>query len=711
MDIGSRSAAWATRVRGRHNLQGRRPWPAVRWLLGRTGLVISLRGQPVTRRLAVVALLPTLVAASFGLLRVRDAREAEQPLVEAQRYAMISQAAVGATEALEDERDAAAPAVGSEGDRPDLSGAYAESDRGLAAVLTAVAEVRDPSLAFARDELRSRIATLEELRLAAFSDSLSAFTTVNRYGRLILDVIDLGRRADSRAALLAGDPSVAGRILGVYDLQDAAGLNSQRRALGAALLSRGTEARGERAALGGYGILVKLQTESFRSVAGPDTVALFQAAGVEAAAADVEVFAQRITAASDDGATVDMPLRQWTEVTTLYLAKVRQVLRGAVDRAIADITALRAARAAGTRTDLAVVLAALLGALLLAGLVGSGLTVELHRLRDRVRDVGEHRLPRLVEALAQTPMKRRSPARFLRALPVLPPGPAASAPDEIGQVALAFENVHWQAVGLAMAQAEQRATAAGIARTLTRRSQELIGRQLTLITELEERELNPDKLTRLFGLDHLAARIRRHGDSLLVLTGVRAAWRWPRSATLTEVVQAAAAATEQYRRVAISPLPETGVRAAVIVDLLQILAELIDNATRFSPPDTPVRITAGPLTDGGMRVEVRDQGYGLGERAAAELNARLSRPRPDGIADEQTLGLHVAGTLAARTGIAVHLLPIERGCVAAVVVPPRLLCPAEPPPDPAVADSPAELPAHDPGGVSQSTSAMTRETP
>jgi signal transduction histidine kinase len=634
-------------------------------------LAVSLRGLPVARRLAVVALLPTLVAASFGVLRIRDARQAEQPLLEAERYAVISQTAVSATEALEDERDAAAPAVASERDRPDMSDAYAESDRRVAAVLRAVAQVRDRSLAFTRDELLTRLANLDELRLTAFTDSLSAIATVTRYAELILDIIEVGRRADSRAAQLAGDTSVAGRTLGVYDLQVAAGVNSQRRAVGTALLARGTGARGERALLGSYGLLVDVQTASFRSVAGPDTVALFQAAGVEAAAADVEVFAQRITAASDDGATVDLSLRQWTEVTTRYLAGVRQVLHAAVDQALADIAALRTTRAAGTRTDLAVVIAVLLGAVLLAGLVGGGLTVELHRMRDRMRDVGEQRLPELVATLAETPGKGGS-----RPMPpVLPPGPARTGPDEIGQVAMAFENVHRQAVRLATALAEQRATTAGIARTLTRRSQELIGRQLILITELEERELDPDKLNRLFVLDHLATRIRRHGDSLLVLTGVRAAWRWPRPATLTEVVQAAAAATEQYRRVEISPLPETGVRARVIVDLLQILAELIDNATRFSPPDTSVRITAGALADRAMRVEIRDEGYGMGERTAAELNTRLSHPRPDRIGDESTLGLHVAGTLAARSGIAVHLLPIERGCVASVVVPRQLLMP------------------------------------
>jgi signal transduction histidine kinase len=666
VDIKSRSAAWIARMRGEHSLQASRPWPVVRGVLDRPVRALSLREQPVARRLAAVALVPTLVAASFGLLRVRDAREAEHPLAEAQRYAMISQAAVDAVEALEDERDAAAPGVAGENDRRAVSDAYASSDRLLTTVLTAVTHVRDAALSFARDDLRTRLASLDELRRTAFSDSLPALATVNRYGDLIVHIIELGRRADSQAVLLAGDPAVAGRTLGVYDLLLAAGLNSQRRAVGTAVLARGAAESGEQTLLGGFGLLVNVQTASFRSVAGPGTAALFEAAGVASAAADVEVFAQHLAAASDDETTADLSARQWTDVTTRYLTKARQVVHGAVDGAVEDITLLRADRTDTTRTDLAVVIAVLLGAALFAGLVGGGLTVELHRMRERVRDVGERRLPLLVATLTQTPEEGKLPSRA---------GPARTGPDEIGEVVLAFEDVYRQAVRLAATLAKQRATTAGIARTLTRRSQELVGRQLALITELEAREPDPVKLKRLFGLDHLATRIRRHGDSLLVLTGGPAAWRWPRPAALVEVVQAAAATTEQYRRVEIDPLPETGVRAAAIVDLLQILAELIDNATRFSSPDTPVRVTAAPLAGQWMRIEVRDHGYGLGERAAAQLNDRLNHARPGWIGDEPELGLRVVGILAARSGIAVHLQPIDRGCVASVVVPPRLLVP------------------------------------
>jgi K+-sensing histidine kinase KdpD len=120
------------------------------------------------------------------------------------------------------------------------------------------------------------------------------------------------------------------------------------------------------------------------------------------------------------------------------------------------------------------------------------------------------------------------------------------------------------------------------------------------------------------------------------------------------------------------------VTGPAVVEVMQILTELVDNATRFSAPDSPVRVTAGLLPDGWVRIEVRDLGNGLGSRSAAVLNARLSHPAAADAGDEPALGLHVVGALAARTGVAVHLVPIDRGCVATVAIPPRLLTVVEP---------------------------------
>jgi K+-sensing histidine kinase KdpD len=231
---------------------------------------------------------------------------------------------------------------------------------------------------------------------------------------------------------------------------------------------------------------------------------------------------------------------------------------------------------------------------------------------------------------------------------------------------------------MATAQAALRITVAGVAQTLARRSQNLISRQLTLITELEKQHAEPTTLERLFELDHLAVRVRRLGDTMLVLSGAGPGWRWPRPATLTDVVKAATAATEQYQRVEVAALPAVDVVAPAIVDLMLILTELIDNAARFSHPEQPVSITAGRLADGGVRIEVRDGGHGLGTRTAATLNARLARPAVAGIGDEQTLGLYVVSVLAARTGTVVTLVPVEHGCVATVVIPAKLLAAATP---------------------------------
>ncbi|GIE94335.1 nitrate- and nitrite sensing domain-containing protein [Paractinoplanes rishiriensis] len=654
--IMDRVQAAVARARPRHGGSYPRVLAALRRIAG----MLALHGRPLPARLAVVLLPVTLVATTLGLLRVADTRAEGRPLADAERYVEVSRAAVAASNALEDERDLAARAVAGGRERLDLDGAFAASDQELNRLEAAVDQVGDPSLAFARGELRSRLRGLDELRIEGFGPDLPATTTVSRYGAIVLNVIQLGRAADGLAVRHGG---IAGDTAGVFDLLVAAGLNSQRRALGTALLTRGSAERGERATLGGFTVLVDVQTETFRSVASAGTLALFQAAGVEAAASDVDLLAQRIAAGS-----TEIAARDWIDLTTLYLAKVRQVIQTVVDRGADQIAALRAAYAEDLRRDVAVVLVVLFGTVLAAGLVGYGLIADLRRLRNRMRHIAEERLPRAVAAIGAG-----SPPEH--------PDDAPAPPDEIGDLTRAFEVVQDEAIRLASAEAMLRVTMAGVSRTVTQRTEDLVARQLELITDLEQRQVEPATLERLFQLDHLSTRIRRHSDNLLVLAGAGPGWRWPRPAMLQDVVQAATAAIEQYRRVEVAQLPAVAVAAPVVVDMIQILTELIDNAAKFSPPDRPVRVTAGPLSDGGYRIEVRDAGDGLGSRRAAALNARLSRPALDDLGDEPTLGLYVVSALAARAGIGVHLIPIERGCVAAVAVPGRLLTASAAPAD------------------------------
>lgn len=636
---------------------------------------IALHGRALPVRLAVIVLPLVVVAAALGLLRVQAAVDSTRPLAGAAAHAAVSRAAVAVTEALQDERDLTAQSLAADRASIGLPGAYARTTRALAALDATLTDVTDASLRFSQDELRTRLRSLDALRTNGFTDALSPLQTIAGYSSVILVAAQLGRTADSRAVLLSGDTAVIGRSAGTYELVIAAGVASQRRALVTAVLSRGVPSGGELKALGVYDTLIDVQTGSFRAAAGPSALRLFQAANVEAAAGEVDRLVQELSQRGSGPDAVGLPVAPWTERSTLHLTKLRQVVRAATDGVAADIGALRSERTRQLWWDLTLVLATLIGALLLAAVIGHGLASDLRQLRDRMRTVAEERLPQLIDSLAEVGPVRPGHADPPAAVTGAPAASGASAPrtDEIGEVAAAFEAVHQQAVRLATAQADLRATTAALTRTLAGRTQELVGRQLALITELEQPEVDPGNLDRFFELDHLATRIRRYGDSLLVLTGGSPGWRWPHSATLQEVVQAAAAATEQYRRVEIGPAVSADVPADVVVNLMQILAELIDNATRFSDPDAGAHVVSERVTGGHLRIEVRNIGHGFGSRTAAELNARLAHPAIGGLGDEQTLGLHVVGALAARIGVAVELVPVPRGCVAVVTVPGHLL--------------------------------------
>jgi signal transduction histidine kinase len=385
----------------------------------------------------------------------------------------------------------------------------------------------------------------------------------------------------------------------------------------------------------------------------------------------------------------------WIERSTLHVTKLRQVIRAVTDGVAADLGSLRSERSQQMWRDTGLLILALIGAMLLAAAIGRGFATDLRRLRDQMRKVADH-LPRLISSVSEDPLVRGAPGgHFPTTPPERPDDPigvaaaGAASSDEIAQVGQAFEEVRHQAIRLAAAQATRRLSVAGVAQTLTGRTQDLVSRQLELITELESAETDPDNLTRLFQLDHLATRIRRHGDNLLVLSGGSPAWRWPHPATLEEIVKAATAATEQYRRVEVYPLISATVPGETVVVLVQILAELIDNATRFSDPDTTVRVRNDRLPDGDIRIEVRNTGHGVGRRTAARLNARLVGPAVEDQGDEPTLGLYVVAALAARIGVHVELMPVERGCVATLNVPADLL--SEPPPHSATADDVDDL--------------------
>ncbi|MEU4619613.1 nitrate- and nitrite sensing domain-containing protein [Actinoplanes sp. NPDC023801] len=238
-----------------------------------------------------------------------------------------------------------------------------------------------------------------------------------------------------------------------------------------------------------------------------------------------------------------------------------------------------------------------------------------------------------------------------------PPGPVPvsdRASSEMRQVADAFDRVQATAYALATEQAELRRAGAESLANLGRRNQNLLRRQLGFITKLEQEESSPTGLANLFELDHLATRMRRNAESLLVLVGAASPRQWTRPVPLTDVIRAAVSEVEEYRRVALRRLDEGMVSGSVASGLAHMLAELIENGLAFSPPDLDVEIH-GRLVDDGYLIAICDQGVGMSE---AELEVANRRLRGEGdflTAPARFLGHYVVGRLAAEMGVVVQL--------------------------------------------------------
>ncbi|ELS51397.1 hypothetical protein STVIR_7581 [Streptomyces viridochromogenes Tue57] len=307
-------------------------------------------------------------------------------------------------------------------------------------------------------------------------------------------------------------------------------------------------------------------------------------------------------------------------------------------------------------------LAAVAASLVISVRIGRGLVIELVSLRNSALEIARRKLP---EA-----MRKLRSGEEIDIQAEAPPGPPAE--DETGQVGEALSTVHRAALRAAVERAELASGISGVFVNLARRSQVLVHRQLSLLDSMERRSEDPNELSDLFRLDHLTTRMRRHAESLIILSGAAPGRAWRMPVSLTDVVRAAVSEIEDYARVEVRQLPAASVLGAAVADLTHLLAELVENAAQFSPPHTRVRITGEPVGNG-YAVEVEDRGLGMGKETLAEANRRIEQSEALDLFDSDRLGLFVVSRLASRHGIKVHLRTSPYGGTTAVVLLPTAL--------------------------------------
>ncbi|MGI5269671.1 nitrate- and nitrite sensing domain-containing protein [Nonomuraea sp. CA-218870] len=358
------------------------------------------------------------------------------------------------------------------------------------------------------------------------------------------------------------------------------------------------------------------------------------------------------------------PPDQWFDDNSKVIAAL-----GSVESSLAERVALRSQELRDSEIRNAIIVGTLIVGLLLIVLlltvaIARSMVTPLRRLRTEALEIAGFRLPDVVRQLR---VSGETTAPEIRPIDI-------AGNDEIGEVARAFDQVHRQAVRLAGEEAELRGNISAMFVNLSRRTQTLVERQISLIDGLEKGEQDGGRLADLFKLDHLATRMRRNSENLLVLAGHEPTRRRSQPAKLVDVVRAALSEVEGYERVQVKVHRATSVLGSVANDLVHLVAELVENALQFSPGNAQVTVSSSLIEGGGALLSVTDSGISMTDEELADANRRLAEPPVVDVSVSRRMGLFVVGRLALRHGIRVQLRRGDgTGLIAMVLIPPALI--------------------------------------
>ncbi|MER6357235.1 nitrate- and nitrite sensing domain-containing protein, partial [Streptomyces sp. NPDC001634] len=635
------------------------------------GSRIALRNWRISTRLVSLLALPVVAATSLGALRISDNMDQIQQLDNMKLLTDMTKQATQLAEALQEERDESAGPLAHGASATDytVKGVRDKTNRARSSFLEGTQEIGDASdsgrLSGVRDSvvgIASELNNLSSIRASAYKDPKNSTQTVEAYHRLISQLLSLSQDM----AEATSNPEMIQRTRALAAFSTAKEYASVQRAVIAAALPATNTDFGDLSENDRQYALSALESQdseldSFRSIYGDGAEDLTKpidqgSPTIEAA----DTYASRVLKSSGGLKTQDKrSYKDWVDDDSAKIEQMKKIEGTLLENMEQKARELKSASQQEAIISGALILLVLGVSLVGAFVVARSMIRSLRRLQETATKVAQDRLPELVKQLSESdPQDVDTSVESV----------GVHSRDEIGQVAAAFDDVHREAVRLAAEQALLRGNVNAMFTNLSRRSQGLIQRQLSLISELESREADPDQLSSLFKLDHLATRMRRNGENLLVLAGEEPGRRWTRPVPLVDVLRAAASEVEQYERIELAAVPATEVAGRVVNDLVHLLAELLENATSFSSPQTKVKVTGHALPDGRVLIEIHDTGIGLSPEDLAAINERLASPPTVDVSVSRRMGLFVVGRLSQRHGIRIQLRPSDSGGTTALVM-------------------------------------------
>ncbi|MFI7616978.1 nitrate- and nitrite sensing domain-containing protein [Nonomuraea terrae] len=625
-----------------------------------------------TRLIALIAI-PTLVAVILGALRVTTS------IGSAQQYQVIGE--VGTLVAqlgdlsrdLGLERDLAGRFVVSDrrpAEKEKLASQQGVVDASVARTLDA-ARAAEPALTdLGRrilDRIEVRLSQLKSLRLTVDGSQLPPLPTVEKYSEVIADMLQLY----DELAQGSTDEQINATAAALRSIARAEEEASKQRALLTIALVRGTFEQPEFDAFLDARARRESERTAFNAVATAPQRQFHDNTVASQKIGRAEFYISRAVMLHNNGQSLRRldnatarDADRWFESITDTVDKLHQV-----QKALSDQVATRSADVASGDRQLAavnigVVVLLLLLVLAITALMASSLVRPLRRLRGDALKIAGQTLPDLVRQLRTTDV---SPEQLQ-----VPPIDVNSR-DEIGEVARAFDEVHREAVRLAGEESRLRSNVNAMFVNLSRRSQTLVERQITLIDGLEQGEQDEQRLANLFKLDHLATRMRRNSENLLVLAGQEPPRRWSQPVKLVDVARASLSEVENYERVVLEVPEGVSIAGQAVNDVIHLLAEVVENALSFSPRETRVPVSGSRIDGGGIMLSITDAGIGMTQEELAQANERLAGSAAVDVSVSRRMGLFVVARLAHRHGIRVQLRPHGSGGLTAMVLIPESL--------------------------------------